>query len=535
MTGRLSSSYWLRGYQLLANLNPPKLSKEEAFNQTCDLIYDWSRRKFANIFGYMPYKKETFEYQYNGNEIGLIYNKAEGQFIFRCAHPDADIAGRFWITDIHLNKKESGTTLAVRLSVSSLYSCPKYAVPFSRPGFITQIINKIGLSDIYQLSDTANYLSQNDDVDHFISFLEAHNRKMPVVLLTPSTYTDNLGQYTMDPKKLASDLSGIAHVFTISPDANEYFTDKVSKQWSAFNGSVRTYYPHLTFQESDYYRHPMLTQKSIRHRNMENSDTNLCMNEVEQSIKKYVLRQLIKWEENDVHFYLSAYQALSDKTKQTRNDLIHSLEIAQKASEENLSLAESYASDYSLCRKENDELRQINGQLKSLILSLRYQLKEATGADIEQKVPESGGYSDIPDWISTYYSDKLYLTGRAQRSLKNAQYEDIQLVYKCLKLLANQYYDYCMGEISYDDFLKACKTIDPGLNEAAAATDVAAGMQDDEYFVFYRGKNCKLDRHLTKGSSRDPRYCLRIYFFWADDEQIVVIGDLPHHLNTSAT
>lgn len=37
------------------------------------------------------------------------------------------------------------------------------------------------------------------------------------------------------------------------------------------------------------------------------------------------------------------------------------------------------------------------------------------------------------------------------------------------------------------------------------------------------------------GVSKDRRYCLRIYFFWDDQDQIVVIGDLPHHLDTSDT
>lgn len=532
-----------RGFQLLAMLDSTESSNDEAFDKASDLIFGWSQKKFFRVFRNMPSKKETFEDKLNGNEIGLIYNQEEGQFIFRCSHPDSSVPGRMWITDVQLSRQGFDYVLAVRLSVTSLQSCTD-EVPFSCPGFVYQIINNVGLSDIYQISRQVNILTTKEEVDSFISFLENSNRKMPAVLLTPITYEDRFGQYTMNAEQMAFDLSGVAHVFKISSEANEYYTNKVGKPWTAFNGSVRTYYPNLSFEESDYYQHPMLTQKSIYLRNMYNEgDAGFCMREIEEYIRKYVLAQKIEWEANNIHFYLSSYQDLlkeqRNKSKQSRSDLIRSyeeqLDQLQKQSEENLALADSYAKDYETYREENDQQRQLIGQLKAQISMLRYQLKEATGADVEQRIPETGSLNEIRDWISEYYPDRLFLHPRAERSLKSALYEDTALIYKCLKLLASKYYDYRMGEIGYDTFKNECKAIDPGLDEAASITDTAAGMQGDIYYVQFHGKKRKLDRHLTKGNSRDRRYCLRIYFFWDDEEQIIVIGDLPHHLDTTAT
>ena len=119
--------------------------------------------------------------------------------------------------------------------------------------------------------------------------------------------------------------------------------------------------------------------------------------------------------------------------------------------------------------------------------------------------------------------------------MKSALYSDTALVYKCLKLLATSYYDYCIGAKTYEDFFADCKQVDPGLEESGAITDTAAGMRGDTYFVVYQGKKRKLDRHLGKGSNKDRRYCLRIYYFWDEENQTIVIGDMPHHLDTSAT
>lgn len=124
----------------------------------------------------------------------------------------------------------------------------------------------------------------------------------------------------------------------------------------------------------------------------------------------------------------------------------------------------------------------------------------------------NGSYTEIEERVKQYYPEKLMLLLRAARSLKNACYIDGKLVYKCLKLIATSYYDYCIGIISYNEFTDACKQIDSGLEERGAITDTAAGMQGDTYYVQYRGKKRKLERHLAKGNSKDGRYCLRIYF-----------------------
>jgi hypothetical protein len=44
-----------------------------------------------------------------------------------------------------------------------------------------------------------------------------------------------------------------------------------------------------------------------------------------------------------------------------------------------------------------------------------------------------------------------------------------------------------------------------------------------------------LDLHLRKGSTKDDQYCLAIDFFWDDQEQQVVVGWLPGHLDNRMT
>ena len=55
--------------------------------------------------------------------------------------------------------------------------------------------------------------------------------------------------------------------------------------------------------------------------------------------------------------------------------------------------------------------------------------------------------------------------------------------------------------------------VDTGLSECGfgSASDILE--QGEEYYIMYGGRRRLLDRHLKKGVSRNPLYCLRIYFF----------------------
>lgn len=344
---------------------------------------------------------------------------------------------------------------------------------------------------------------------------------------------------------MALDLMGVAHVFEITQPETEYLTETIGRPWSAFNGSVRTYYPGLVFDEINYYSHPLITRHSISLRNaVESDDPDLCLHEIEDYVKNYVLSQRVNWEENGIKFYLAEYQdhlleqrKLNAQTQKEQQDLIDSFEMQIKQLEEqrdeNAALAESYASDCEELKAGLGQRSQLVNKLKARIASLEY-LVSQSGQE-SPSIPTDGEYTDMEAWVNQYFPDKLVLHPRAIRSLKGAVYEDKELVYKCLILLATAYYQYQTGYIDYDKFMVACKEVDSSLDERGAITDSAAGMQGDSYFVQYHGKRRKMERHLAKGSNKDRRYCLRIYYFGDDEEQAVVICDMPHHLDTSAT
>lgn len=540
MAVQLSSSYLRHSYQVLATLSPKgQMTGTEAFQRATNIVYEWAKMKVCSIFPTMPYFKQSLDMSRDGRELGLLYNEDEEQFILRLSHIDEHIAGRMWITDVQICRSGEKYIFATRLSVSTLkiYSDD---VPFSCPQFVRYISQKVGLSNEYLIQESAHMLSSKAEVDRLVQYLESPNREGAVVLVSPSYFPEEekYNGYTVDADYMANELIGVAQVFKISPDIASYLRETMGK-WSVYDGAIRTFYPGLAFEEEEYYRHPRLLREQILMRNTE-ENPNAAMMEVVNYICRFAMGRHIAWADSHIDFYLSAYQNYLWKQRtasvQSSEALIalyeETLAQSEQKCKENLEIAETYLKDYENEEEQNRQLRQRITQLRMHIAMLETRL-EAVLKTGETIVSVDGNYENIPNWIEENYPGCLLLSPRAKRSLKKAVYEDVRLVYQCLQLLATSYYTYRTGGKTYDEFTNDMLRVDSGLKEAGAVTETAAGMYGDDYKIEYKGKKRLFERHIGKGTQKDPGKTMRIYFFWDEEDQIIVIGDLPAHLDNS--
>ena len=541
----IESTYLKKTYQLLSKLDPVDFSLEEAFDRASNIIYLWAvkDKKLYRIFPEIPDQKQSFDVRREGYEFGVLYEPDNYRFILRLSHPDLSVNRRFWITDVQLFLNDSGDCfiLAVRVAASSPISC-KEPVGCNCPSFIKKLICNIGITDCIKITDKPQILDTAEKVDSFVSLLENDDRRFPVFLLTPcfDWVSAPYSGYMLDAEQLASDLAGTAHIFTITQEINDYLNDKLGKIWTAFNGAVRTYYPGLSFEESDCYKHPLVTQNKFYLQKEEGTDFSDLGSDIEDHIKSFVSMQRIFWENNNVDFYLQARSnmliAQRELGEQSRQEMVDSFEEQVQKLKSQLKevtlISDADAGEVSTCREIIDEQAKTISDLKNYISVLKDRITKSSGTPNIEDIPLNGTYSEIETWIRTYCPDRLFLTSRAKRSLKDAQYENVELVYQCLYLLATDYYDYQIGVIDRPTFEERCREIDPGLCESKAMTDIAAGEFEEQYYIIYQGKKHKIDRHLKKGVGHDEKHCLRIYFFWDDETQSTVLCGLPYHLDT---
>lgn len=138
--------------------------------------------------------------------------------------------------------------------------------------------------------------------------------------------------------------------------------------------------------------------------------------------------------------------------------------------------------------------------------------------------------SELAEWAGLH-ADNITLLPRALSEAKKSTYEDEQLVFDALDLLATTYRAVKRSEVPRQEFKQRADQL--GLSIGGSVS--FAGTYGDAYFVHFAGRRRFLDQHLGRGSSRDPRFHLRIYFFWDEEASKVVVGHLTSHLPNSMT
>jgi len=148
-------------------------------------------------------------------------------------------------------------------------------------------------------------------------------------------------------------------------------------------------------------------------------------------------------------------------------------------------------------------------------------------------VPIPAGLEGFEAWCEEHLAGSVVLHPRALQGIRRSQYEDVQLIYRALLLLKDQYVP--MRLDSSDTNRAAYQNALRTLHLEESLTGVGAKSNDDQYLVRYGGRRRPLDRHLKAGTSRGPPPFFRLYFFWSDDDGVVVVGWLPSHLDNRMT
>ena len=490
---------------------------------------------------------QSFHLEAPGQTIDCIAIPDQGIWTVRLVHPDAPfkgspaVAGRSWSTDIALRRRSDGIEVGVKVICSSL----PYALqdpPFSRPRVVVDLAARLGLSETLPIASEAWVIKTEVEMDHLVEVLVDKDRILPIVIVSGSPIGrlgEKAANYLIDPHLLAKRLQGYAHVVAMPQRLSFTLTDKLGKTWSVFQGAIRTYMPGLDFNVDLPHVHPLLLAETLlhfQHSDLDGKDAVLQF--LFEKLAAHSANRRIEWGER---LFIGDARTLSAELAREGaaddRDSIGRLQgeieawkakatEAQVQADGYFSTADEYGLQVDYYKNENAILRT---KIDVLQASLNAKVGDATVESVE--IPSS--YEEMPEWVSRNLAGSLVLHNRAVRGLKDAQYADVGLVYGALLLLANEYRGMRRGLTSVADFEAGLKKL--GLKNEKSIARWRAGEEGDTYFVRFPtsyGPVQFLEWHLTKGVDREARNCLRIYFFWAEDIEQVVVGWLPSHLRT---
>lgn len=139
----------------------------------------------------------------------------------------------------------------------------------------------------------------------------------------------------------------------------------------------------------------------------------------------------------------------------------------------------------------------------------------------------TGKLPEVPGWAQEH-ADRVVILPRAMAGAKKSQYETPEAVMSALEFLAGPYRAHKRGELALTDFSEVLKVQPFQLTNSVGAS--VAGEQGEQYYVRWAGRRVFMDQHILKGGGREPRYCMRIYFFWDPVTERAVVGSMTHHL-----
>lgn len=452
----------------------------------------------------------------------------------RLDYPDAKVSQRTWSTEVSVAEQGSSTLFLSRLTNITLGEDVSYSP--SVPGIVYRILSMFSVeADGYALSE------EPDDVDigslsAFVDLLRNPGRELPVVAISQSAD----GSVRLDAETIIRRIAGAAHVAVLTTEACWELSRKLGRHLSVYNGAARMYLPSRDLESDDPFRHPI-------HFSSREGDTTGYANWLARTILPGTfVRPRPEFEKTrfgnvraSAAELTRSQHAVVTSTNSETEALIASLQDSLAAlkhqrdedSEAAQALLDEAADTQEAIAEEKNELASENSRLRAKLRALG----AASSSTPTTTIPFDT-YDQFEDWADATLGQNIEILPRAVREIEKRGTPETLDSFKATLLCIRDYYVPLKIDGGLDlkrKFEDACR--DLHIEETACFAQKGAIKSFPEYRARYGSDSIWLDRHFKFGAGYDPRNMFRIYFYWDDINNVVVIGHAPTHLDNMNT
>ena len=517
-----------------------KNKKDSEFNNVRRVVLQWIQSRAGRYLPEKAWKGEPFTYDEVGAQPVEVI-AIEGYWASRLDDADKEVARRVWRTEITIaENKDRSVFLGTRLH------CVTHGEdrPFdpSIPGFIRNIVSdKTAYLDERIVSVNPWIIDSEDEVDKLYVLLTNPHRRSEVFVFS-SVNSANPDKMKEMAVRVAKNTVGAAHVVILTGKASRELSDRVGEEFSVYGQAVRTYRPGFDPNIDTRFSHPLVLARRI-------AEWDGREEKGETAYEKFLVSQALRRSVStrDMPSFATVRRLITGKLLQRsqrntgssyeeqlaqQEDYIEGLQNAlEKQEEDYVELIDLAERERDQALKESKGIKAQNWHLRDRIESLSKKLENA-GGSVQQEIPDN--LDNFENWCHENLSGSVQVLKKA---LQHSQYDDPSLIFKALLVLRDYYVPMRQRQEDDDElkkkFEEECRKL--GITEAPSIARSRMGEQDDAYYIDYLGEKKALNRHLKKGTSRDPRRCFRLYFFWDDENGQVVVGWLTSHLPTRIT
>ncbi len=493
-------------------------------------VLAWVQRRSGGRLPEEAWGFRSFEYFSGGrNSVGeRIQNDALDVWAVRADDPDKSIPERVWTTEVVVGLRHDGSPL---FSARLLVNTPESDLDIEphTPGFVQQIVENCGLwRGPYELNANPRQIRAIDEAEDLIDMLVDQDRRLPAFVLTVPENAIDPVRPLLDATTLARATLGLAHVVVLPAAFTWALTNRFGKQRSVFGGAVRSYLPGFT-EDANPYDHRLVIAEHVS----TSDGAAQCMRWMRSLAASESIRRTRLGNE------VVAFAAIRNASLQFKQERLER-EGASESERLEAALArikalegqvedEKTSLEYFSAEHQKAEQRAETAEAQSRAATFRIQQLidqlRAKGEIADAAIELPIAWDDFASWCEVNLAGRVVLSSVARNGVKSPNFGDVRLAARSLLWLANTGRD---RRIQGGDGSLSDEVIENGIRNSHCG--------NDQFDFDWQGRRYKADWHIKNGgNTRDPRRCLRIYYFWDADTQQIVIAEMPAHRRTGAT
>lgn len=510
---------------------------DEAFGGMRQEVLRWMKNRAGRELPLEAWRGDSFELVDVGSQrTEATFLEDAGYWAARLDAADKSVAERSWVTETAIAKRDDAIMFGARVTCVARRENPKYLPTI--PGFVKQVVGNFGgVVDGRSIGRAPWLIDTPEKAYRLLELIRSPDRRQDVVAITTSENSENPSATLFPVESVFERTIGAAHVVVVTATGAYALTDLIGKELSVFRQAVRTYRPGFDPDSARRHEHPLALGDGIS--DWPGGSLGCADFLVTSCLRGTVDRQ--DWR-RQLPPYVEVKEAAQKLRKQveavtvkSEQELLasHQAEIdgLNREKQEYQDLFETADNESRQLRVELDASKEENWGLKSRIAYLEG--REAHRPRIEDEIPDN--VDNLQQWAAKHLAGSVKLDSRAIRAAKNSPFEDVPLAYRALLILRDHYVPMRRegGNELREAYLEALAR--EGIRDQQTFSGDRVGERGDSYFLMHKGRKRKLDRHLKGSSARDSRYGFRLYFFWDDEDEEVIVGWLPEHLPTRIT
>ena len=509
------------------------LTDRDAFDRAVQSSVEWMATTAASSLPPEALAGADFAFTAPNNraEISSL-NIADDQgkiWAARISYRGDRVAGREWVTDLFVEQRHGSL---VRFGAQLTCKCPTNDPGFdhSRPRVVRDVLGVLaGEADGEALTNEVEPVLTSE-VEQLVSLLYNPARRLPVVVVS----VDDNGGAQIDVDRLATRLSGTAHLRSLSIEPSFELTRQIGKRMSAFNGAMRLYMPGLEQESENPFQHPLWLAPT----------TGLnprALNQVASRILPLGFRD----PEGDARFWrvgllrqaasrIVANEAAGSREEQLEAE-IEALRLEKSVLEESEEAAESLMyeeasklsgvqSELARLEDENYNLRQ---RLRTTGSPAENSLTPLLEDDVQSLFEQNPSLEASLRIIGSVFPDRVEILGTAYDSARDSSgFRHRKKAFNLLWSLCTDYWS-SLSEGQGDVTARSCF----GSGYAAKESDSLSVAGRKRRTFLYDGSEFLMEKHLKIGVADNRAETLRVHFEWLGESRVIVIGHCGGHLD----